>query len=343
MSGFLKGARWAPSALLTVRDEGRVLLLGVTDVGTIFAYVTNATSRVANELRSIGPTESIGVFQTVNLDTHRSPANSRRRLLTALCEISRGGWIEGWTLSTDGTRRPCTASNCVGVTLESELGITANGRSEPDFEGWEVKAHTVANLARPGSAAVTLMTPEPTGGIYTDAGVVEFVRRFGYSDRTGREDRHNFGGIHRVGEVCSSTGLTLQLDGYDHERQKLVRTDGELALVNKSGVVAASWNFAGLLAHWRRKHARAAYVPAIRRIDPNVAFQFGSNVLLAEGTDYTQFLAALAEKAVYYDPGIKVERWSTKPKVKRRSQFRVSRARLSALYHSSEQIESCAR
>ena len=54
-----------------------------------------------------------------------------------------------------------------------------------------------ANLAT--SKAVTLMTPEPNGGFYATEGVKSFVRRFGYVDRMGRDDRMNFGGIFRAG------------------------------------------------------------------------------------------------------------------------------------------------
>ena len=157
--------------------------------------------------------------------------------------------VTGWTLGTDGSRKPCTAPNCVGVTLESELGITANGRSDPGFLGWEVKGHTVANLTRPGSGAITLMTPEPNGGFYVREGVIAFVRRFGYKDKRGRADRLNFGGVHRVGSTCATTGLSLELHGYERDSQTITRSDGVLALVDAKGTVAASWDFAGLLAH----------------------------------------------------------------------------------------------
>ena len=44
------------------------------------------------------------------------------------------------------------------------------------------------------------MTPEPTGGHYKIHGVESFIRKFGYPDKMGREDRLNFGGVHKVGE-----------------------------------------------------------------------------------------------------------------------------------------------
>jgi hypothetical protein len=42
----------------------------------------------------------------------------------------------------------------------------------------------------------------------------------------------------------------------------------------------------------------------------------------------------VAEGSVYYDPGIKGESWSTKPQVKRRSQFRIKSDAIGVLYHS---------
>ncbi len=341
MSGFLMGTGFAPR-VLNGKGEGRVLLLGIAAEGRLFAYAADATSAVANELRADTTANTVGVFQEVSLDVSHAAGDSRERLLEQLCRISKAGWIDGWRLSSDGSSRPCTAPNCVGVTLESELGITANGRAEPDFEGWEVKSHTVANFLTSGSGAVTLMTPEPTGGFYLDEGVIAFVRRFGYQDKRGRDDRHNFGGIHRVGQACSATGLSLELHGYDHPSHQITRSDGVLALVDSTGFVAASWSFARLLSHWSRKHARAVFVPALKRTVPSIAFRYSSNVFLAEGTDYLRVLDALSDGTVYYDPGIKIENSSTpKPKPKKRSQFRVSRSNLARLYHSGEHRDSC--
>lgn len=341
MSGFLRGAAWAPNEVMTVRTEGRVLILGIRPAGDLVAFATGPDTSLARQLRDESGGSSIGIFRELSLSASGEEADSRVSLLQELCRISNSGWIAGWRLAADGSRQPCKGSNCVGVTLESELGIAPNGRSEPDFLGWEVKAHTVASLNKPGSAAMTLMTPEPTGGYYVEAGVIAFVKRFGYKDKRGREDRINFGGIHRVGVSTPSTGLKLHLRGYDVETDTLVSSDGALELITDREVVAASWNFAGLLSHWRRKHARAAFVPAQRRANPEPEFLYGDQVLLAEGTDYSRLLGALARGDVYYDPGIKVENLSSKPIAKRRSQFRVSRSRLKQLYKVSSSENAC--
>lgn len=51
-------------------------------------------------------------------------------------------------------------------------------------------------------------------------------------------------------------------------------------------------------------------------------------------------LGAFASGAVYYDPGIKIERADTdKPVTKRRSQFRVKHGGLEALYRRSDVVD----
>ena len=52
-----------------------------------------------------------------------------------------------------------------------------------------------------------------------------------------------------------------------------------------------------------------------------------------------KLLRALAAGGVYYDPGIKLEFASTKPVVKRRSQFRIASKNIGALYEIVEVVE----
>lgn len=157
----------------------------------------------------------------------------------------------------------------------------------------------------------------------------------------GREDRLNFGGIHRVGHRADRTGLRLELNGYDVRSGKLTDAHGSLALVDTTDSVAASWSFEGLLAHWIRKHAKAAYVPAEKESGVETRYRYGQRVTFAEGTNYSKLLAALASGVVYLDPGIKLENASTVPRVKRRNQFRVKFADLGYLYHSTYELATC--
>lgn len=340
ISGFLKGAKNAPSFLLNNRMEGRVLFFGITDDRKIIGWCAGPDSRISGELAGAGDLESVGVFRRVPLDAGTD--STRHILFGELRRIHNLGWIASKALRSDGSIVPCRSSNCIGYTLEAELGVARNGLAEPDFEGWEVKANQVKDITRapPAGKAITLMTPEPTGGIYRERGVEAFVRTFGYPDKKGRQDRLNFGGIHRVGERHGGTGLRLILDGYEHAKNRITDPDGALRLIDDSERIAAAWSFTALLNIWNRKHARAVYVPGEVRTDPQRAYRYGERVRIGEGTSFTNLVRALAQGEVYYDPGIKIENASSaKPVIKRRSQFRIRSGDMEDLYDSFRTVE----
>ncbi|MEX0807126.1 MAG: MvaI/BcnI family restriction endonuclease [Dongiaceae bacterium] len=338
-SGFLRGTQNAPSFLLTTRMPGRLLLLGITVDRRIIGWCAGPDSQIARAIAALGTLESIGVFRRVPLEARE--ASSRGILLSELRRIHIRDWITSRALRVDGTFVPCASGQCVGYTLEAELGVSRNGKAEPDFEGWEVKASQVTNFARtPASKVITLMTPEPTGGMYKENGVEAFIREFGYKDQRGREDRLNFGGIHRTGEQHLTTNLTLALVGFDCAMQKITDPGGSLCLLTHSGAVAASWSFTALLQIWNRKHAQAVYVPGEVRTEPERQYRYGRVVRLAEDTNFTLFVRALAAGQVYYDPGIKLENErGPRPLVKRRSQFRIRSVDLPVLYERMSEVD----
>ena len=338
MSGFLAKAQSRPSKYLASRLERRVLLIGVTDERKIIGHVIGPENPVFDELEQFVNDDSI--FHTVFRQDR--DANTKIQLLNALREIADLGWINSSKLSAAGEIMPYSAPNGGGYTLEALLGVSPNGINEPDFLGWEIKQHKATNLENPLSGgAITLMTPEPTGGVYKDHGVIEFVRSFGYPDKLGRPDRFNFGGVHRFGEMQAGTGLSLQLLGYDHLQQKISDIGGGIALVAEDGTIAALWHYETLLEKWNRKHAQAAYIPSANRQDGNIRqYRYGHVIALGTGTDFGKFLQAMALRSIYYDPGIKVEQASSdKPKSKRRSQFRIKPANLHSLYHHMEIVD----
>lgn len=211
--------------------------------------------------------------------------------------------------------------------------ISAMKQIEPDFLG--CKQHSVSSFESMAAGAITLMTPEPTGGFYREQGVEAFVRKFGYADKNDRPDRLNFGGVHRAGERHETTHLTMTLPGYDAAQGNITDANGCIALVSDSGEVAASWAFTGLMAHWSRKHSKAVYVPSQCRKEPQRQYTYGGKVRLAQRTDSLRLLKALSVGAVYYDPGIKLEQASSaKPSHKQRSQFRIASKNISALYET---------
>lgn len=340
LSGFLQGAAAAPNYLMNTRLKGRLLFLGIDKNRRIVAWVAGPESSLARAYAALGRLERLGVFAVVPLVPNEYGFSTRDLLINELRRIRGLDWIDSKSLKSDGSIVECKASHCVGYTLEAELGIARNAFSEPDFKGWEVKATTVKRLsARPSSKAITLMTPEPTGGHYRTDGVEAFVRKFGYPDKKGRPDRLNFGGIFRSGVYHTGTKLTMKLDGFDTENEELVDPSGSLKLVAPSGEIAAEWSFASLMTLWNRKHAQTVYVPAESKKVPR-QYRYGGSVRFAEGTNFIRLLEAISAGQVYYDPGIKLEAESSSaPRKKNRSQFRIKSHALPMLYSKMESIE----
>lgn len=252
----------------------------------------------------------------------------RELLLARLRQIHAAGWHPSCRLHADGTLHPYAARNGGGYTLEALFGIVPNGRAEPDFMGWELKAC--------GSDRVTLMTPEPDSGYYANHGVGEFVRRYGH---VADGDTLYFTGIHRSGAACAATGQTLTVRGFDALTGKITDVDGGIYLVTGGAEDSAGWSFSRLLEHWGRKHAAAAYVPCEANDSGDPAYRYTSPIMLGEGTRFEKLLNGLATGAVYYDPGSKVtDASTTKPRVKARSQFRIGRKNLAQLYDRFSEV-----
>ena len=334
LSGMLRGCGVAPSKLMNNREAGRLLFLGVTEGGKVLAYAASHDSAMVAELDSLGEMETRGVFSVVP-PLQAAPISTRTALLTELGRIYRLGLITSQRLDKTGAIIPYVAANGGGYTLEAQLGIIPNGVSEPDYLGWEIKQYGVNSILKPASAksAITLMTPEPTGGVYHDD-FFAFMNTYGYPD-SSKTDRLNFGRIHVVGKENDQSGLLLELRGYNTATNKITDVNGGLYLVDKDGVSAASWDFGGLLGHWSRKHSQAAYVPCERVEDGNgISYRYGQEIRLGEGTEALMFVRALATAAVYYDPAPKIENVTTKPKIKKRNQFRIRFPKLGELYQT---------
>lgn len=336
-SGFLAKCENPPSELMTQRLANRLLFFSVTKEGTVLGFVTAPDSEIAQEFEKIKTIIEHGVFSVIELP---QVANNRTKLIHELHRIHELGWIKSKRLDGKGNLLPCEAPNCGGYTLEAELGITPNGYSEPDFMGWEVKQFGVSNFTRINSAVITLMTPEPTHGIYKSEGAETFIKKYGYADKAGKENRMNFGGVHKTNVRHQLTNLEMQLIGYDSESGKIRNTNGRIALVDVKGNEAASWSFASMLLHWNRKHNQACYVPSLSETGNERQYKYGNKIILGTGTDFQLFLGQMACGNIYYDPGIKMENIETKPKIKKRSQFRIKSQFLPNLYKVNEIIDT---
>ena len=334
-SGFLKGSANAPSELMAKRLAGRVLFLSISSNREILGYVASPQEEVAGEFLEQKELEEHGVFSVIKLSIIE---NSRTTLLNELLRIHELKWITSKKLSSDGEILPCNYSNCGGYTLEAELGVTPNSHSEPDFMGWEIKQFNVKDFSKLNSSIITLMTPEPTDGIYKTHGVEYFIRNYGYPDKKGRIDRMNFGGIHKSNKVHPTTKLEMRLIGYDMVSGKIRNVNGKIALIDQHENEAASWSFSSLLKHWNRKHDKACYVPSRLENFTKRNYYYGNKVILGTGTDFQLFLREMALGNIYYDPGIKLENASKNPKVKKRSQFRIKTRHIYELYKKYEII-----
>lgn len=338
LSGFLRGSELAPSATMSSRMPGRVLVFGVTRDGEVIGYAAAPGSAVARAATAAAVVVEHGAIREITASG--SGSDSRAVLIEALSRIHHRGWIESKRLTSDGAVVPCNSANCGGFTLEAELGIRPNAIAEPDYEGWEMKQLGAVTMSSTPSSSATLLTPNPTGGAYSLLGPERFIRTYGYRDLLGREDRLNFGGLHRFGRVHSRTHLRLALIGFDAMSHEWTAEDARMSLVDSQGREAASWCLADLLMHWNRKHARAAYVTSVMRLLPARQYAYGCIVRLGLGTDFGFFLAAVSNGYVYYDPGLKLENaHGSRPRVKERHQFRIRPAHLIALYSAFERVD----
>lgn len=338
LSGFLRGCKTAPNELLRPipaaqrrfnnGPDGRILFFGITRNRETLVYLAPAESAIAQEFRR---RQAEGAFsqESVFFNLPLQERDSRIILLERLADIRNGGWQPSISLKKDGIIVPYKASNGGGYTLEALLGIIRNSSSEPDFMGWEIKAYS--------RDRITLITPEPDGGMYGEDGVKTFVRKYGKP--TG-DDTLYFTGTHRADCRNERTGLTLVVRGFDPSRKIIEDVDGAVELLTDEGRCEAAWSFANLLAKWNKKHAQAAYVPyESGRVAPPT-YRYLSPALLGEGTDFNRYLAAVSAGLVIFDPGSKVMNASTdKSTVKARSQFRMSVRNLAELYKKFGPVE----
>lgn len=346
-SGFLLGSKSAPSSLWVKEkrgtEPGRILLFGVGNgtktIGLTLPPEAPATKEILADSAKHATYEAFSILPFVS---GQQPKDGFLSLMEALCRIHKLHWVRSKRLDKHGVTVPCEATNCNGNTLEALLGVRSNGLSQPDYMGWEVKVRQVKDLERPKNSRVTLFTPEPNMGAYTEEGFKEFVLDNGYRDRKN-PDRLNICGVHRVNGKIPRTNLRIVLDGYDPSTQAITSTEGAVLLLDRNEKVAAGWSFAKLLEHWKTKHAQAAYVPCMKAKEAPLKYRFGNNVLLGTGAEFKLLLHAIHEGKVVYDPGswlsgIRDQNYQWK----KRSQFRVSSRDLPALYKASRIVDACA-
>ena len=179
-SGFLKGCKNGPSDLMTNKMPGRLLFLGLDDQRRIIGYVVTPDSEIAADFNKMTDLPVNGVFREIILKGNVIHGDTRTDLMKELTRIINLGWINSKRLDAGGLVLPCNSPNCGGYTLEAELGIIPNGIARPDFLDWEIKQFSVRNFKKCDVSIITLLTPEPTHGYYTEPGVEAFLDEYGY-------------------------------------------------------------------------------------------------------------------------------------------------------------------
>jgi hypothetical protein len=332
LSGFLRDCSAAPSKnMRPVPKEnrrpknswdGRVLFFAITNDRKILSFLSLEKSNLSLEFDSIRNKQGIskkGVFYEIPLD---DVIDTKQSLLDMLRSIKRKGWIASMRMNSAGQLLPYRALNAGGTTLEALLGIKPNSIAGPDYLGWEIKGYS--------GSKVTLMTPEPDGGYYGLKGAESFLRKYGY---LRDDDTMYFTGVHKVNEKQKKTGQTLVLSGFDQQSSKIINIDGGISMIDAAGNTAATWSYRGLITHWGKKHANAAYIPYEKRSCPDLEYQYLSPAILGIGTNFAKFLNAMQVGLVNYDPAPKLMNASgSNTKVKARSQFRIAIKNLPVLY-----------
>jgi len=337
-SGFLKGSKVSLGQWMDPnkqgRSEGRWLVVGVKQGAMNYGFLATPESRVANELQKTAVIETSSAFsEYVTSHDERTALSAKDALVRDIRKVWQAGWIAGQRLSPSEGLIPYSARNAGGYTIEAALGISSNGKAEPDLYGWEIKQYS--------SNTTTLMDSSPDGGFYNENGIAPFIRKYGYPDRNGVPDRLNFGGVHKCGIRTELTGLSMIIDGYDHTTNSITKSNGCISLINDHGEEAASWGFAKLMNHWQNKHARTVFVKSkVRKTSTGPEYAYGPLLEFGEGANFTNLLRSYHQQFVYYDPGLKIENASQpKPKSKARHPMRVSHKNIPSLYERFEMTD----
>lgn len=310
-------------------ETKRLLVLAQLPRGKCVGLVcVNLTSGFEKELKALPGFERAPACKRLKIKQNRSSELENR--LAAVV----GKPLRGCRLDAFGHTLPFSGTQVCGYTLEHALGIIPNSNSDGDLLGIELKTHT--------KPKVTLFTPEPDGGVYTED-FARFMKTYGYQDADGD---YRLTGLHRANEMCSKSGLTLrvretradasgELQTYPYNQltpltPKLDSID--VALIGPQGEVAASWSLERLMNCWGAKHNEVIYIPASKTDNPDHAeykkgyeqiVTFEPNVMWCWETTAERLLKAIQDGIIYLDPAPKLHA-SDPAKNKRRAQWRVN-------------------
>ncbi len=330
LSGFLRGCpSQEPGKILKNRLEGRHLFLGQSPSGETYGLILHPDQGLENQLARLEV--GIGDRKSCLMEVRPrvgQPKDNQSELLERLRTVVATGPPQGQRVVRGRGLVACSAANAGGLTLEALLGIETNSDARPDYLGFELKAHSRK------SHVMTLMTPNPDAGVFSEIPASDWIARYGYPDRKGRPDRLNYGGVYRNGEVVSLTSHQLTVDP--------LSAHGGIHLRDPSGVAVATWSYTKLLEHWITKHQQCMYVSYEKtHRKGDTWFQYFFPVACGINTEFSLFHKAFQGKSIFIDPGCKLEgSGDAAPKAKVRFQFRSRFSALNLLYKQFQYVAS---
>lgn len=330
MSGFAAGVPKGFSGrdLLVERADGRTLLIGLVPGGWLM-WVGNPDAAALSRLELIAVRGT--PFHEVVVGHPTTPAQIWEELLERVALLSAGPPLPSVRLNADGS---IVATNPAdphsgGWAVEAALDVPVNALPGPDYRG-------LVELKSFSGSRISLMTPEPTGGLYAGpGGKRQFMSRWGLLSEDGVKIRFN--GQHRLNEPKTSNPLTLRVGGWSDGTPGRYAPDGQLRLIDGSGAIAAAWLLKDMNAKWLDKHDQALYIQYRREAG---GFRLTGRVYKCQETDFRLFMLGLRAGSVIFDPGHSMVVASGK--VSARSQWRTSRNLLLGLYGQVEDLELLA-
>jgi hypothetical protein len=346
LSGFITVENTMPQSLSVTYTKAhpnsrRLLVLARLPCGACVGIVyLDFPDSLAAEVAALPGLEGSRVCKVLNIDQ-----GSGEKLFRQLTDIVNRP-MKGCRLDAFGNTLPFTGTQVCGYTLEHALGIIPNSGKDGDLYGIELKTHT--------QVKVTLFTPEPDFGLYTES-FETFMRQYGY-EAAGGEWRVT--GIHRAGVRCAKSGLTLQVREFRVADPGNPKTDWirdekghrkpfpydpstsltsklgavEVVLEDDKGNVAAGWSLERLMNNWGVKHNQVVYVSASKNDNPDAdevkqgydyVVTFAPRVIWCRETSAERLLNAICSGVIYLDPAPKFVP-ADPSKNKRRAQWRVN-------------------
>lgn len=326
-SGFIKNCSNPPDCLRRKKQHiygQRILVFGIDKHYRVIGIVlTEKEHPVVKQFPKLDKHCSANIFFShliPKIKFHKKiPSES---LLDELKKIVKV-WHKSQTLkkNIDGPI-PFRGNQGAGYTLEALLGIERNSSKNPDYLGIEVKS-----FSKEGK--ISLMTPTADLGDESKLSFRDFMKKYG---REGKKTDGSlrFTGSHKVGKKNNSTGLIMEVKGYDIEKDLFIGKDSDILVglfQSSKNRLVSGWSLKKLFDNWIKKHAEAFYVEYEKKEilpknnDHDYEYLFTGKIIYGMGTSINNYFKGICEGIVIYDPAHAIYSDNS---TKQRPQWRVS-------------------